>query len=180
MPALNLGVLSFSNPDDAIIIQPPVYHPFMKVITDNERRMITNRLTEKNGRYEPDFDDFEKIAAGAKMLILCNPHNPVGRAWTTGELKRMAEICKKNNLVVISDEIHCDLFYKPHFHTPFLKAAGELAENSMVCVSPSKTFNIAGLSSSAVIIPDKDMRQRFSKRISNMDIGANAFGMVAC
>jgi len=179
VPALNLSVLCFSHPGDGIIVQPPVYHPFMYAVSENDRVVKPNRLLEKNGKYEIDFDDLEKKASEARMIILCNPHNPVGRVWTTDELSKIAELSRRYNLIVVSDEIHCDLVYKPNKHIPFLKVAKGIEDKTVVCISPSKTFNIAGLTSSAVIIPDRELRNNFSKRLSNLDICANIFGLTA-
>jgi cystathionine beta-lyase len=160
--ALKVSVLAFTEPGDRVIIQPPVYPPFFKVVKESGRELVYNplRLTG-DGKYEMDFDDLRQKVAGAKMLILCSPHNPVGRVWSEVELKNLAEICEKYELIVVSDEIHSDLILKPHRHRPLLQVAPHLADRSVVCVAPSKTFNMAGMATSFIFIPNPDLRGKF-------------------
>lgn len=165
--ALSIAVNLFTQPGDGVIIQPPVYYPFFSVIKDNGREVVENplRLIFRDGQlhYEMDFADLkEKIARSrAKMLILCSPHNPVGRVWTRDELEQLAEICMEHNLLVVSDEIHADIIFPPHRHIPFASLAPEVAMRSVTCLSPSKTFNLAGLNISLTLIPNDQLRKAF-------------------
>lgn len=161
--ALSLMVTTFTEPGDKILIQTPVYPPFFQVIRDNDREIVTNRLMMRDGRYEIDFADLEqKLQTGVKVMLLCIPHNPVGRVWTREELIQVGELCEKYRVLVIADEIHCDLVYKGHKHLPFASLREEFAENSITCTSTAKTFNLAGLQSSAIIIPNPQLRSQFN------------------
>ena len=145
--ALAMIVRALTAPGDAVLVQPPVYYPFFNVIRKNGRRVVENPLVRRDdGHYEIDFDGFEAAIAenGVKLFILCSPHNPVGRVWTAAELRRMGEICLAHGVYVASDEIHCDFTYPGHPHTPFIAAVPEMAERTVVCTAPSKTFNLAG------------------------------------
>ena len=181
VPALNVCTLAFTKPGDKIIIQPPVYFPFFNAVTDHDRKMVYNQLIEKNGLWKMDFDDLEKEAAsGARMLILCNPHNPVGRAWTIGELEKLTEICLRHDVLLLSDEIHSDLILPSYKHIPLASLSGEIASNTVTCMAPSKTFNIAGLSTSTVIISNPDLKRKFDSTIESLHItGGNIFGTEA-
>jgi len=162
--ALSYCIRAFTEPGDKIIIQTPVYHPFYSTIEENERIVVKNPLIHRDGKYYMDFDDLERKAKdGAKMLILCSPHNPVGRVWTKEELKRLADICLENNILVVSDEIHFDIVFKGNEHTVFASLSPEVADNCVVLTSPSKTFNLAGLQVSNVIIPNEMLRMKFRK-----------------
>ena len=164
--ALAMAVRALTEPGDSILIQPPVYYPFYSVIRDNERRLVENELLYVNGHYEIDFADFEaKIKENrVKLFILCSPHNPVGRVWTKGELQKIGELCEKYGVAVVSDEIHCDLAFVGHPHTIFTDACPNLAERSIICTAPSKTFNLAGLQVSNIWIQSGDIRRKFQKR----------------
>jgi len=181
VPALNVCTLAFTKPGDKIIIQPPVYFPFFNAVTDHDRKMVYNQLIEKNGLWKMDFDDLEKEAAsGASMLILCNPHNPVGRAWSIGELEKLTEICLRHDVLLLSDEIHSDLILPSYKHIPLASLSGEIASNTVTCMAPSKTFNIAGLSTSTVIISNPDLKRKFDSTIESLHItGGNIFGTEA-
>ena len=181
VPALNVCTLAFTKPGDKIIIQPPVYFPFFNAVTDHDRKMVYNQLIEKNGLWKMDFDDLEKEAAsGARMLILCNPHNPVGRAWTIGELEKLTEICLRHDVLLLSDEIHSDLILPSYKHIPLASLSGEIASHTVTCMAPSKTFNIAGLSTSTVIISNPDLKRKFDSAIESLHItGGNIFGTEA-
>jgi cysteine-S-conjugate beta-lyase len=181
VPALHLAVQAFSQPGEKVIIQSPVYFPFYAAIRNNERELVTNPLVLHNGRYYMDYDDLEKkIDSKTRMLILCNPHNPGGMAWTKEELLKLSEICIKNNLVIVSDEIHSDLLFEGYKHTPLATVSDEAASHSVTFMSPSKTFNMAGLYTSEVIIPDAALRKQFKRTMSRVRIGMpNAFGIVA-
>jgi cysteine-S-conjugate beta-lyase len=180
VPAISLAVLTLTNEEDGIIIQPPVYPPFFECVKGNNRRILENNLINNDGYYEMDFEDLEKKASldYVKMLILCNPHNPVGRVWTKCELKRLKEICLRHNVIVLSDEIHSDLTYKKHPYTSVLNLGGEFLNNTLTTIAPSKTFNIAGLFTSVIVIPDKEKRERFSHLVNVLHIGnGSIFGI---
>ena len=182
VPALNMIVPAFVQPGEKILIQPPVYHPFFKVITNHETQMVTNPLIFEDGRYAMDFDDLARKTADPqlKMAILCSPHNPVGRVWTASELARFGEICLENDVLIISDEIHCDLIYEGQSFTSFANISAEFEQKSIVCTAPSKTFNLAGLKCSNIIIPDEEMRGKLEQvMLSRGVFGTNAFGIVA-
>ncbi|WP_457558133.1 MalY/PatB family protein [Candidatus Harpocratesius sp.] len=183
VPAINMLIQTFSRPGDQIIIQEPVYYPFKEGILANGRRPLINELKIVNGRYEMDFEDLEKKIQKkrVKMLILCSPHNPVGRVWSREELKTLGDLCLKNNILVISDEIHCDLIFSSHSHIPFASICSEFAENSITCTAASKTFNIAGLQASNIIIPNSSLRNEFKTTLQALGLsgGANIFGMLA-
>jgi len=180
VPSLKAAVDAFSDPGDEILIQPPVYHPFFDIARSDGRILTENRLVERNGSWTLDLDDLEAKAETAEILILCNPHNPVGRAWTREELAAIAEICARTGTLVLSDEIHADLVFAPSVHTPF--AALDLLPANRVAtfVAPSKTFNLAGLNLSAVILPDDGMRRKYTSLLRNRGIPCtNAPGLVA-
>jgi cysteine-S-conjugate beta-lyase len=189
IPALSAAVRSLTHPGDEIILQEPVYFPFFQVVTNNGCKIVNNALKLKNGRYEMDFADLEskfQPAAGARLLhtrakaiILCNPHNPIGRLWGKEEITQMGKIVIGNGAVVISDEIHCEILYKGYRHTPFAAISEEFAQNSIVCMAPSKTFNLAGLHASCIIIPNKKLRDNFSDQLAGIVPGPNVFGLVA-
>ncbi|MBR3382371.1 MAG: pyridoxal phosphate-dependent aminotransferase [Clostridia bacterium] len=165
--ALGIAVRAFTEPEDSVLIMTPVYHPFYGAVEDNGRKLVTSALTEKDARYEIDFDDLEAKAADprVKLLLLCSPHNPIGRVWSADELKRISDICIKNGVVVVSDEIHNDLIMPGYAHTTFAKIEGA-ADNCIVCTAISKTFNLAGLSCSNIFVPNEELRKRFSKEAS--------------
>jgi len=182
VPALSFIALSFSHPGDKIIVQSPAYRRFFEVITPNGRQVLNNRLLLKNGKYIIDFDDFEKKASDsrAKLFFLCNPHNPVGRVWTREEIIKLGRICIKNNIIIVSDEIHSDLIYKGYKHVVFASISEEFAQNSITLNSPSKTFNLAGLQTSIVIIPNRKYYNIYDNKISSLKVGrSNVFGLVA-
>jgi cystathionine beta-lyase len=177
--ALALSVKAFTEPNDSILIQTPVYYPFYEVISSNERNIIENPLLNIDGKYEIDFDDFErKIKENAvKMFILCSPHNPVGRVWRVEELTRIRDICDKYGVLVISDEIHCDFVRGGFRHTCF----GTLSENCIIATAPSKTFNLAGLQIANNIIKDAKLRQKFKTEIEKTGYSQlNTMGLAAC
>ena len=180
--ALAIAVRALTEPRDGVMIQPPVYYPFYEVIRDNDRRIVENELLYLNRHYEIDFTDFEtKIKEnGVKLFLLCSPHNPVGRVWTKAELQKIGEICEKYGVIVVSDEIHCDLAFSEHPHTVFSDACPSLAERSVICTAPSKTFNLAGLQVSNIWIANSDIRRKFQKEIDRSGYSQlNALGLVA-
>ncbi len=181
LAALSTIILTCSQPGDKVIIQTPVYHPFARTIKALGREVVNNPLHLENGRYTMDFADLEaKIDSTVKILVLCNPHNPVGRVWTGEELARLGQICIQNNILVVSDEIHCDVVYKGHKHIPFASIAEEFADHSITCIAPSKTFNLAGLQTSCIIIPNEKWRDRFNQSMNSLNIGSpNPFGILA-
>lgn len=181
VPALSLIIKEYTSAEDKIIIQPPVYYPFFDVVTSHGRKLLLNPLKKLGENYVMDYENLEEVAKqGAKMLILCNPHNPVGRVWNREELTRLGEICLKYNIKVISDEIHCDIVFKENKYTPFASISEEFCNNSITCVSPSKTFNLAGLQMSMIICPDKADLIKFDKILGMLDIKRNnSFSVVA-
>ncbi len=180
VPALSMVVLALSREGDEIIVQPPVYFPFFSAVEKHNRKLVYNTLIKGESSYSIDFDLLEKQAITAKMLILCNPHNPVGRAWTKQELEQLAAICKKHELLVLSDEIHADLVLPEFNHQVFAKLSDEVAEYTITAHAPSKTFNLAGLSTSSLIISNPDVRQKVHDLYEKLHIGfGNLFGITA-
>lgn len=179
VPALNMSVLAFTKPGEKVIVQPPVYFPFFNAITDHGRVIVENPLVYENNRYSIDFVQLEKIASeGASMMFLCSPHNPLGLVWSKEELERIIAVCRKYNILLISDEIHNDLILYPHKHIPTQKIAGEI--DTVTLMSPSKTFNIAGLATAYAIIPDASVRLKFKSEMSKLHLElGNLFGSVA-
>ncbi len=156
------SIMTFTNPGDKIIIQPPVYQPFRLVPEMHKRNLVFNPLKLENGSYSMDLNHLRKVIdKDCKMLILCNPHNPIGITWSEETLKELAEICHDNNILVISDEIHSDMAIFGNKHTPFATISEKAHENSITFMAPSKTFNMAGIVSSFAIVPNKDIRARF-------------------
>ena len=181
VPALGLIVETFTEPGDKVIIQPPVYHPFFSVVESQGRELVQNPLLYRDGTYEMDFDDLAaKAESGAKILILCSPHNPVGRVWSREELMRLGDICLSHDILVVSDEIHGDLIYPGHRQIPFASISTEFANRSITCTAPSKTFNLAGLQTCSIIVPNDKTRETFHNAlVARMMGGANTLGMVA-
>jgi cystathionine beta-lyase len=181
VPALNICTLAFTSSDDSIIVQPPVYFPFFSAVESHGRRLIYNQLVESDGIWEMDFDNLKKcIDSKTKMIIISNPHNPVGRVWSPEELTELAEICYNRNVLILSDEIHCDLVLPGFRHTPVARLSEKYSEKTITCIAPSKTFNLAGLSTSSVIISDPLLRKTFNSTIEKLHIsGGNIFGTVA-
>ncbi len=179
VPALNISVLAFTDPGDTIMIQPPVYFPFFRAVKDHGRILSENVLVNRNNSYHIDFEDFEEKAKSAKVFILCHPHNPVGRLWDYDELTRIVEICKKHEVIIFSDEIHSDLILRNNKHIPVLKIPGA-EEITISMYAPSKTFNLAGLSTSFLIIPEKKLKLKYDRTVDNLHLGmGNIFGAVA-
>lgn len=181
VPAVNIAVMAFTEPGDKIITQPPVYFPFFTAVTDHNRTLVYNKLILDNGRLCIDFENLELLAAdGAKMLILSSPHNPGGSVWTKEELTRMAEICLKYNVLIISDEIHCDLILKPFKHIPLASLSKEISMQTITTLAPSKTFNLSGFSTASVIIENEILRRKFDVTLNHLHIGGgNIFGNIA-
>jgi cystathionine beta-lyase len=181
VPALNFCTLAFTEPGDNIIVQPPVYFPFFSAVESHGRKLKHNRLTESDGNWAMDYDSLiASIDGKTKMIMLSNPHNPVGRVWTPDELDRLADICLKNNILIISDEIHCDLVLPGFNHTPLASLSDKIADHTITCIAPSKTFNLAGLSTSSVIISNPVLRKSFNRIVENLHVGnGNIFGTTA-
>ena len=189
VPALNIIVRMLTHPGDEIILQEPVYYPFFPAVTFSGCQIVNNQLKLINGRYEMDYEDLEHqfhsrigmfpVSGRIKAIMLCNPHNPVGRLWSKEELTRLGDIAIKHGVVVISDEIHCELLFKDHQHTPFASISEEFEQNSIVCISPSKTFNLAGLEVSSIIIPNKKLRHLFINTRTGILPEPNLFGYTA-
>lgn len=182
VPAISAIIKALTNPGDHVIIQTPVYNCFFSSIRNNGCIASENELIYKDNTYSIDFDDLEKRAADpkAKVLLLCNPHNPSGRVWTYNELMHIYDICKKHNVTVVSDEIHCELVYPPFKYIPFCSISEEAAAVSVACVSPSKSFNIAGLQIANIVCRDKEMREKIDKAININEVcDVNPFGVLA-
>ena len=181
--ALAMAVQAFTQENDAVMIQQPVYYPFSGVIKDNGRRIIDNTLVQDEaGSYHMDLADFEEkiIREKVKLFFLCNPHNPVGRAWTREELEKIGDICYKHHVLIVSDEIHADFVYNRK-HQVLVNLKKEYEEITITCTAPSKTFNIAGLQVSNIFIPDNQLRHRFKRQIAASGYSQlNAAGLAAC
>ena len=180
VPALGWGVAAFCKPGEGVIVMPPVYGPFYMSIEKNGCEIVRCNLLCENGEYKIDFDRFEQLAADPNntMLMWCSPHNPVGRVWTKEELKKLGAICRKHGVKILSDEIHFDLIMPGYEHTVFSNAVEEGAEDIIICTAPSKTFNLAAMSTSNIIIPKEEDREAFKKAMGHG--GPGALGMEAC
>lgn len=182
VPAISAVIKALTEPGDGVVVQTPVYNCFFSSIRNNGCRIVSNPLIYEGGTYHIDFDDLECKTAesGVKLLLLCNPHNPAGRVWTREELSRIGEICQRNNVMVISDEIHCELVFPGHTYTPFASVCKEHLWNSVICVSPSKSFNIAGLQIANIIARDEEVRRRIDHAININEVcDVNPFGIEA-
>lgn len=178
---LNIAIKEIGEEGDNVLVQTPVYPPFFRVIENHKRELRVNPIKFDGEKFLIDFEDLEeKIDKRSKLMMLCNPHNPVGRAWTREELNRLGEICIKNDIKIISDEIHADLTLEGVKHTPIASISEELANRTITLLSPSKTFNIAGLFTSIAIVPNKELRETFKKSLEKMEIGhVSIFGSLA-
>lgn len=189
VPSIFHIIRTLTIPGDAILLQDPVYYPFWSAIEDNGCQVANNPLLYQQQQYTVNFDHLEEcfkpknrmgsIPNRIKGMLLCNPHNPVGRVWSRDELVRMGEIVIKHNAVMIADEIHCELLLKGARHIPFASISKEFEQNSITCMAPSKTFNLAGLDTSIVIIPNPDLRNQFKLRTKGFLPSCNVFGLVA-
>ncbi|WP_066192595.1 MalY/PatB family protein [Gracilibacillus timonensis] len=169
---LQMAMQTFTEKGDKVLIQTPVYPPFYDIVEKHERTLVKNQLRLNNQHYEIDFDDFEKqLKQGVKAFILCNPHNPVGRVWTKEELTKMVNLCKQYHVMIFSDEIHADLVFSPNKHIPTATVDNDMQGNIITCMSPTKTFNLAGLQASFVIVSDKQKRTELEKMFHKQ--GAN-------
>lgn len=179
--ALNIAVKELVKEGEKVVIQPPVYPPFFRVLENNNVEPNLNPLIHSGDKFVMDYKSLENsLDNNTKAIILCNPHNPVGRVWTKEELSKLGDICLKNNMIIISDEIHGDLTYKGHISTPIASISEEFAQNTITFMAPSKTFNIAGLATSLAIIPNEDLRNTFERGIEKLEIGkVTTFGSTA-
>lgn len=168
VPAISASILALTQPGDKVIVQEPVYNCFFSSIRNNKCESVSNNLIYEDGKYTIDFDDLEQKAADprAKLMLLCNPHNPAGRVWTKKELEQIGEICFRNRVIVVSDEIHCDLVYPGHQHLPFASLGQAFLENSVTCTAPSKSFNLAGLQVANIFAYHPEIRKRIDKAIN--------------
>lgn len=181
VPAVNWLIRALTHPGDKVVIQTPVYYPFFKAIENNGCHIVDNPLVFEDGMYRMNLEELEhKIDERTRLMILCSPHNPVGRVWERAELIKLGELCLKHGITVIADEIHSDLVFKEHKHTPFAAICEEFAMNSVICTAPSKTFNLAGLQISNMIIPNEKLREAYLIELDNNGISnPNSFGVVA-
>lgn len=178
--AISTAIISLTNTGDGIIIQEPVYGPFRKAIERNGRKAVVNNLIKNSDQYSIDFNDLEKKAKTSKLLIFCNPHNPVGRVWNKKELETVNKICTDNGVIVISDEIHGDIVYSGSRHIPLASISSGAERNTITCISPGKTFNLAGLKAAAMIIPDDNMKRIIHSNLERIGIRSiNLFGITA-
>ena len=181
--ALAMAVKAYTEPGDGVLIQSPVYYPFSEVIEDNGRRIVSNTLVlGEDHKYHIDFEDFERQIKEnrIKLFFLCNPHNPVGRVWTTEELTRLGDICLKYRVTVVSDEIHSDFIFRGK-HQVFADLKKEYADITVTCTAPSKTFNLAGLLLSNIFISNRELRHKFRQQVNAAGISQlSPFGLVAC
>lgn len=180
--AIAAAIRAFTNKGDNVLIQKPVYYPFENAIKKNERRVVNNPLVYKNGHYEIDFEDFEKkiIEEKVKLFIFCSPHNPGGRVWKKDELLKISQICLAHDVLVVADEIHSDIVFTGNQHTVYANLSKEAAQNSIICTSPSKTFNLAGLQFSNIIVKNKKIRLALKNEIDKSGYDEpNLMGIVA-
>lgn len=181
--AIAAAIRGLTEEGDAVLIQEPVYYPFSSIITQNKRKKIINPLVNKNGHYEMDLDDMEQkiIDNHVKLFLLCSPHNPVGRVWTLDELEAVGNLCQKHGVIIVSDEIHSDFTFEGHTHYVFASVSDAFAQNSVICTSPSKTFNIAGLQISNIFVPNPNLRKKVKDAIAATGYcESNYFALAAC
>ncbi|MFO8062587.1 MAG: MalY/PatB family protein [bacterium] len=178
---LATAILALTSPGDEIIVQPPVYYPFFSIVKNNGRQLLFNELKREGSSYIFDLENIKSlISSRTKALILCSPHNPVGRVWTENELTSIAEICADNNIMIFSDEIHMDVVYPPHKHNPLASLGRDISDITITFTAPSKTFNTAGLSQSLVISSNEDMLTRYNNRRNALGLMmGNTFGIEA-
>ena len=182
VPALSAVIKALTKPGDRVIVQTPAYNCFFSSIRNNGCELSSNGLSYRDDRYTVDFEDLEAKAADpkAKLLLLCNPHNPVGRVWTPEELRRMGEICLRHGVLVVADEIHCELTYDGHDYTPFASLSEEFLRHSVTCNSPSKAFNLAGMQIANIVAADEGVRRRIDRAVNDNEVcDVNPLGVAA-
>lgn len=178
--AVNAAIKAFTNEGEGVIVQPPVYFPFFSAVNNNKRKLLENALIYIDNTYTFDFDDLREKAKEAKLILLSSPHNPVSRCWTEEELRELGKICLENDVIIISDEIHADLILPGYKHRPLATISDELAEVCVTCMAPSKTFNVAGLFTSIIIIQNEKLREKYNKVMESISlVHGNIFGMIA-
>ncbi len=179
VPAINFLIKLLTNEGDKVVIQQPVYAPFSEAVRNHNRELLINELVETDGYYTMDYEDLDKKLANAKVMIFCSPHNPIGRVWKEEELLKLGRLCKKHNVILISDEIHNDLIYMGNKHVP-IAMLEDFSDFTITAMAPSKTFNIAGLQSSVLIVPNEDLLKRVKKYFFDIHVyGSNSIGNVA-
>jgi len=178
---LGLILQAVTDPGNEIVVFPPAYHAFRRIITANDRRILDAQLVETNGRYAMDLDALSrKLTPRSKVVFFCSPHNPGGTIWTPDEIRELAAFCERHNLILVSDEIHCDLVYPGNTHTPTLSAAPHIADRLITCVAATKTFNLAGAHVGACFTSNADIKRRLDQRILASGLASyNTFGMIA-
>lgn len=182
VPALSAVIKALTVPGDKVVVQTPVYNCFFSSVRNNGCTLVSNPLLRVEDTWKVDFEDLERKVSDpkVKLFLLCNPHNPAGRVWTKEELARMGEICFRHDVMVISDEIHCELVFPEYRYTPFASISEEFAARSVVCISPSKAFNMAGLQIANIVAPDEEVRQKIDKAINVNEVcDVNPFGVLA-
>jgi len=181
VPAINFAIQCFTEPDDKILVQTPVYFPFFESIKKNKRKVVNSPLILKNSKYEINFKDLKaKLQNNVKIMLLCSPHNPVGRVWTIEELQLIGELCLKNNVLLISDEIHADLILNDNKHIPISSLSSDFQDITISMYAPSKTFNVAGLTTSSIIIPNQQIRNKYQLYLDKLGLHLiNTFGIDA-
>lgn len=177
--ALAAAVCAYTRPGDGVLIQTPNYTPFFETIKNNGRRVLENPMKLENGRYVPDFEDFAHKAKEAKLWMFCNPQNPTGRCFTKEELEQFAGICLKNNMIMVSDEIHGDIVFEGNTHIPLASLSREIRDRTLTFTSPGKTFSVAGLAASAVFIADEGLRRQFENEKEKRCLNTNVLGLTA-
>ncbi|WP_029269908.1 MalY/PatB family protein [Virgibacillus alimentarius] len=179
--SLHIAIQALTEPNDKVLIQTPVYTPFFNVLKQHNREMVKNPLVLQNNYYKIDFEDFEdKLKQGVKAFILCSPHNPVGRVWTRDELEEIARLCLKYDVIILTDEIHGDLVYPNHHHIPFASLSNEIAEQTITFMSPSKTFNLAGLQASYMIVKNQTKHKKLTEHLKKQGLNTlNTMGNTA-
>lgn len=179
--ALSFLIDAFTEPGDKVIVQSPVYYPFARSVRTSGRTLLDNPLIMKDGRYQMDLESLEaQLDDSVKMILLCSPHNPVGRVWSREELEALAKLCLEHHILIVSDEVHADLLFEGSKHTCFPTLSPEVEQNTILCTGASKTFNLAGLKTSSIIIPDPELREKFKTVLNRYNVGSgNIFGLVA-
>lgn len=182
VPAVSAVIKALTVPGDKVLVQTPVYNCFFSSIRNNGCTLAASPLLRVGNTWQMDFEDLERKASDpdVKVFLLCNPHNPVGRVWTREELLKAGEICSRHGVTVVSDEIHCELVYPGHAYTPFASISGDFSAHAIVCISPSKAFNIAGLQIANIVVPDEEVRRKIDKAININEVcDVNPFGVTA-
>lgn len=182
VPAVSAVIKALTVPGDKVLVQTPVYNCFFSSIRNNGCTLAASPLLRVGNTWQMDFEDLERKASDpdVKVFLLCNPHNPVGRVWTREELLKAGEICSRHGVTVVSDEIHCELVYSGHAYTPFASISGDFSARAIVCISPSKAFNIAGLQIANIVVPDEEVRRKIDKAININEVcDVNPFGVTA-